>query len=44
MWGKAFFFILEEILRVFLALYTSLLISFEVRAVSSPYIENKIKN
>jgi len=47
MWGKVFFFfffILEEILRVLLALYISLLISFEVHAVSSSYIENKIKN
>ena len=45
-WGKVFlffFFILEEFLRVLLALYISLLISFEVHAVSSSYIEERVK-
>jgi len=45
-WGKvflSFFFILEEFLRILLALYISLLITFEVHAVSSSYVEEKIK-
>lgn len=46
-WAKIalfWLFILEEFLRILLALYISLLISLEVHAVSSSFVEHKIRN
>jgi hypothetical protein len=46
-WGKLFMFIaviLEEILRVLLALYVCYLITFDVHAVNNSYNEEKTFN